>query len=267
MKIIVCMKQVPDPEGPQSSFVIQPEPLRVEPRGLTPLISVYDENALEVALQLKEATVGPVKITILSLGHRISNNIMAKAVACGADELVKVEDEAFAAGRLGGEDIARALALAIEKLGEYDLILTGREAADSNAAQVGIGIAHFLGIPAVTLGRRIAATKTHLIVERVLANTVQKVKTPMPALVTVTNDAGFLRYPALPKLMEARKRPAIVWKADDIGFDPTTARNPLVLKELHTPALRTRHCMFIDGDSARDAGRELARRLQQDGVL
>ena len=114
MNIIVCMKQVPDPEGPQDCFAINPETVRVEPRGIPPVLSLFDENALEAALRIKDAHGEEVKITVVSLGRRISNAVLQKALAVGADDLVKVEGEAFESGGLDSFGTASALAATIK---------------------------------------------------------------------------------------------------------------------------------------------------------
>src|SRR5512139_2674182 len=107
MEIIVCMKQVPDPEGSRTCFVIDREAQRVEPRGIPPVLSLFDENALEAALRVKEArTERDVKITVISMGKRISNAVLQKALAVGADELVKVEDDNIESGTLDSHGTA-----------------------------------------------------------------------------------------------------------------------------------------------------------------
>ena len=141
MNIIVCIKQVPDPEGPQDCFAINPETVRVEPRGIPPVLSLFDENALEAALRIKDAHGEEVKITVVSVGRRISNAVLQKALAVGADDLVKVEGEAFESGSLDSFATASALAATIKQIDAYDLILAGRQAADWNAGQVGIFLA------------------------------------------------------------------------------------------------------------------------------
>ena len=95
MHIIVCIKQVPDPEGPSESFDINTELNQVNPIGIPPVLSLFDENALEAALRIKDAHGQDTKITILSIGKRVSNAVMIKALAAGADELIKVEDPCF----------------------------------------------------------------------------------------------------------------------------------------------------------------------------
>jgi electron transfer flavoprotein beta subunit len=267
MDIIVCIKQVPDPEGPQHCFVIDPGALRVEPRGIPPVLSLFDENALEAALRIKEARRGrKVKITLLSMGRRISNAVLQKALAVGADELVKVEDEAFESGAVDSHAAASVLAAAIERLGRHDLILAGRQAADWNAGQVGIGIAHLLGIPSVAVVRKVDVMGEYAVSERLTAGGYEIVRTPLPALIVASNEVGAMRYPTMIQRLEAKKKPVVSWGISDLGLrDKPKSR--LILKGLFPPETRKGRCEFVDGETPAEAGRALARRLRNDGVL
>ncbi len=266
MDIIVCIKQVPDPEGPQDCFVINPETVRVEPRGLPPVLSLFDENALEAALKIKDACGEDVKITVLSLGRRLSNAVLQKALAVGADELVKVEGEIFEASGQDSFSAASALAAAVRRIGAYDLILTGRQAADWNAGQVGIFLAGLLGLPAVTLARRVDIQGASVVVERVLPNGYERVRVPLPAVVVASNEVGEMRYPTMIQRREAKKKPVTAWGAEDIGLEGIP-RNRVVLKRLFAPEMRKGQCRVVDGETPAAMGRNLARRLREDGVL
>ena len=143
MNMIVCAKQVIDPEAPPASFKIDTANNRViPPEGVPPVISPFDENAVEAALRIKDKQDS--KITVLSLGNNLVRDVVKKPLSMGADELVLLEDEGF----VGGDSwsTAYALAMAIKKIGEYDLIFCGRQAADWDSGQVGSGIAEFLGL-------------------------------------------------------------------------------------------------------------------------
>ncbi|MEW6440644.1 MAG: electron transfer flavoprotein subunit beta/FixA family protein [bacterium] len=266
MNIIVCIKQVPDPEGPQSCFVINPRTSRVEPKGIPPVLSLFDENALEAALKIRDNRAEKVKITVVSMGKRISQAVLEKALAVGADELVKVEGEEFESGGLDSFATASALSCAIRKIGAFDLVLGGRQAADWNAGQVGVFVAGLLGIPAVTLARRVEIQGDHAVVERILPFGYETVRARLPVAVMVSNEAGVMRYPTLIQRREAKKKPVRSWGAADIGFEPD-GRNRVVLRRLFTPEMRQGPCRIIGGATPAEAGRNLAERLKQDGVL
>jgi len=266
MNVLVCMKQVPDPEGPQDCFVINPATVRVEPRGIPPVLSLFDENALEAALRIKDADGDQVRITVISIGKRISNAVLQKALAVGADDLVKVEGEVFESGGLDGFATASALAAAVRKIGAYDLILAGRQAADWNAGQVGIFLAGLLGIPAVTLARKVDIQGEQVVVERLLPNGYEVVKVPLPALVIASNEVGEMRYPTMIQRREAKKKPVKAWGAQDIGFEGSLP-DRLILKRLFLPEMRQGQCRLIEGGTPAEAGRNLASRLRDDGIL
>ena len=266
MKIIVCIKQVPDPEGPASSFVVNSELNKVEPKGIPPVLSIFDENALEAALKIKDEMNGQCQVIVLSIGKKMSDAVLQKALAVGADELFKVEDESMDSALLDSHATASALSAAIKTIGGYDLILVGRQAADWNAGQAGIGIATLLGIPAITLARKITVKDKEVYVERVIAKGYQVVKSPLPAVVMVSNEIGQLRYPTMIQRREAKTKPNTAWNAEKIG---TAGKidNKVVIHKLYSPEVKKRKCTLIEGATLEDAGKKLAERLREDYIL
>ena len=139
--MIVCIKQVIDPEAPPATFKIDPNTNKVvQPPGVSMVVDPYAEYAVEAALQIKNAREG--KITVVALGANLLRDVVKKPLSMGADELILLEDEAFVEG--DSWPTAYALAMAIKKRGEYDIIFCGRGAAEWNAGQVGSGIAKIL---------------------------------------------------------------------------------------------------------------------------
>lgn len=266
MRIIVCIKQVPDPEGPPSSFVVNSELNRVEPRGIPPVLSIFDENALEAALKIKDEMKDQCRVTVLSIGRKISDAVLQKALAVGADELFKVEDESMDSAQLDSHATASALSSAIQTIGGYDLILVGRQAADWNAGQAGIGIASLLGIPAITLARKITVKDNEVYIERIISKGYEVVKSPLPAVVMVSNEVGQLRYPTMIQRREAKTKPNTTWNAEKIGFIGTK-NNRIVIRKLFSPEVKKRRCTLIEGATLEDAGRKLAERLLEDNIL
>jgi electron transfer flavoprotein beta subunit len=266
MRIIVCIKQVPDPEGPPSSFIVNTELNRVEPKGIPPVLSIFDENALEAALKIKDEMNGSSRISVLTMGKKISDAVLQKALAVGADELFKVEDESFDSAVLDSFCTAGALSAAIKAIGEYDLILVGRQAADWNAGQTGIGIAVQLGIPAITMARKVTVRDNDIYVERIIAGGYEIIKSPLPAVVMVSNEIGQLRYPTMIQRREAKTKPTTSWNAEKIGYT-STMENKVVLQKLNAPELKKRRCHVIEGATFEDAGKKLAERLRADCIL
>jgi electron transfer flavoprotein beta subunit len=143
--IIVCIKQVSDPEAPTSAYKIDADTQQVVLKGIPPVLFPFDENALEAALCIKDAHES--KVTVISAGWSLARPVLMKSLAAGADELLLLEDTSFEG--MDSYATAATLAGAISKLGQYDLILTERQAADTNAGMVGSGIAEILGITSV----------------------------------------------------------------------------------------------------------------------
>ena len=163
--IIVCMKQVLDPEAPLSLFKIDTEAKQAMlPKATPPVLSPFDENALEAALKIKDTQ--PANVTVISLGKKLTRAVVKVAFSGRSRPVVPLEDESF--GDFNTFLTANALAAAIKKLGQYDLILCGIQAADTNAGQVGTGIASLLGIPCITFARKVELNGDKVKVEKAL---------------------------------------------------------------------------------------------------
>ncbi len=257
--IIVCAKQVIDPETPSSAFKIDPDSKRVVPApGIPPVVNGFDENAVEAALLINEA-IG-ANITVLSVGSGFVMDVMKKPLSMGAENLILVDDPLVA--DLDAFATASVLAQAIGKIGHFDLILCGRQASDWDNAMVPIGIAETLGIPCITLARNVEVADEGLIVHRSLTDGYEVVEAPLPAVVTVTNELGEPRYPTLRGIMTASRRTPTVWSASDLGLTAEQLAPRLELTDLYVPVSDT-ECEFIEGEDEADAGRQLALRLRE----
>lgn len=266
MNIIVCVKQVNDPEIPLNRFKVDPATNKVlPPWGIPPVISTFDEYAVEAALRIREARGG--KITALSLGNNLSRDVVKKPLSMGADELVLLEDPAFEDG--DSWSTAYALSLAIRKIGEFDLILCGRQAADWDSGQVGSGIAEILGLPSVTLARKIDIEDNKARVERVIPDGFELIEVGLPAVITVGDEHADPRYPNIKGIMMAKHKEVIVWKPHDIGADPANigvnGRRLKVMK-LFQPTWDT-ECEIITEDTPEDAAIKLAQKLRDAKLL
>ncbi len=266
MNIIVCVKQVIDPEAPPASFKIDATTNKVVlPADIPPVIDPYSEYALEAALKLKDAHGG--KITAISLGTNLLSEVIKKPLSMGVDELILLEDDAFADG--DSWSTAYALAMAIKKIDDYDLVLCGRQSADWDAGQVGSGIAEILNLPGITLARKIDISDDRAAVERVTDDGYEIIETTLPALVTVSNEIGEPRYPTIRGIMAAKKREPTVWKPADIGIESSqvgSAGRRSRLVKLFQP-LREGKCEIIDGEVPEEAAVNLAQRLRQEKLL
>ena len=266
MNMIVCIKQVIDPEAPPTSFKIDSSGNKVTPpAGVSPVVDPYAEYAVEAALKVKDASGG--KITALSLGSNQLRDIVKKPLAMGADELVLLEDEAFDDG--DSWSTAYALAAAIKKIGEYDIVFCGREASDWNAGQVGSGIAEVLGLPSVTLVTKIDIADGKAKVQRKTDEGYEVVEVSLPCLITASNEIGEPRYPTIKGIMAAKKKEPVIWKPADIGVDvaQTGAQGRHARLEKLFQPVREGKCEIIEGEDLEEAAVNLAQKLREAKVI
>ncbi|MCK4646985.1 MAG: electron transfer flavoprotein subunit beta/FixA family protein [Candidatus Aminicenantes bacterium] len=266
MNIIVCVKQIPDPEIPPVKFKLDTESrCVVPPEGIPPVINPYDEQAVELALRLKEKHGG--KITILTTGNESASGVVKHALSLGADEGIALTDKAFE----GSDSFSTAyiLSQAVRIIRDYDLVLCGRQAADWDESLVGAILAENLGLPLVTLAETVDVVDGELKVKRVTLDGYQVFSVSFPALVTVSHEVGQPRLPSGWGIVSASRRQIPVWDAKDIKADPAkigfdASRRKLV--KLFIPK-REKKCEMIEGKTTAEASVKLAERLRQEGVI
>lgn len=262
MDIIICIKEIPDPEIPPAKFNLDSEAMRVvPPEGIPPVLNPYDAQAVELALQLKEKHSG--KITVMTVGASTDSGAVRYAFAMGADEGIILADSAFE----GSDSFSTAyiLSQAVRKIGDFDLVLCGRQAPDWDEGLVGTITAENLGLPLITLAKEIEAAGGEIKVTRVILNGYQIFGVTIPAVVTVSNEASHPRLPSGWGIISAAKKQILVWDASDIEADlsrigASAARRKLV--KLTIPE-RERECEIIHRETAEEAAVELAGRLKK----
>ncbi len=265
MNIIVTVKQVPDPEAPVGAFRMGPDDRIMVSPTVSSVLSPYDESAVEAALQLRDTHSG--KVTLVCLGTEPDDSFLHEAMATGADEAFLVVDDMFQ----GGDAFASAYALAkaIAKIGEYDLILSGRQASDTDAGVVGSVIAESLGLPSATVIRKIEVLGNKVHAERVIEDGIEVLELPLPSLLTMTSELLTLRYASIPDIMAASEKPVTIWSASDIGADSVefdSLANRSILRKQFIPVSQT-HCEVIGGDSVQEAAANLAQALRTRKVI
>jgi electron transfer flavoprotein beta subunit len=266
MNIIVCVKEIPDPEIPPSKFKLDEEARRViPPEGIPPVMSPYDEQAVELALRLKDKTGG--KITLLTVGPESVSRIIKHGLAMGADEGIILTDKSFE--NSNSFSIAYILSMAVQKVGDVDLILCGREAADWGEGVVGSVMAEILSLPLVTLAESIEVTDDKLHVKRVTLNGYQVFGVSKPAVVTVSNEVGQPRLPSGWGIISASQKSIPVWNAGDIDADGSrfgagAARRKLV--KIFSPE-RKRTCQIIEGETSVEASEKLVNKMIEAGLI
>ena len=264
INIIVCVKQVMDPETPASAFKVDTDTNKVIPaQGIPPVVNGFDENAVEAALRLKDG--GNVdKITVISVGNNFVMDVMKKPLSMGADELILVQDDAVS--ELDAFATANTLAKAIARVGEYDLILCGRQASDWDQAHVPIGVAELLGLPCITLAQKLDVADGGITVQRTLTDGYEVVESQLPVVVTVSNELGEPRYPNLRGIMQASRKTPTILSPADLGLDEDSLAPRLTLTELFIP-VSDKQVEIIEGEDEADAGRKLALRLREEKLI
>ena len=213
MKILVLIKQVPD----TTDVKIDPETNTLKREGVESIINPFDMYAIEEALRLRERFEG-AEVVAISMGPPQATEALKEAISMGCDSAILLSDRKFA----GSDTWATSYALsqAVKKIGDYKVILCGKQASDGDTAQVGPGVSMHLDIPQVTYVKRIekidAGSAT---VERMTEEGYDIVETPLPALFTVVKEINEPRLPSLKGKMKAKKAEIPVWLADDIGCD------------------------------------------------
>ncbi len=212
MKIIVCVKQVPDAKDVR----LDPETNTLAREGVESIMNPYDQHALEAGVSIKEAVGG--EVTVISMGPPQAEEVLRQAISCGADKGVLVSDRSFA----GADTWATSytLAKAIMTLGDFDLIICGKQAIDGDTAQVGPGLAMRLGIPYATCIQKIReAGDSAIVMERMMDDGYDVLKSGLPLLITVVKDINQPRVPSLKGKMKAKKAEIQMLSAEDIGAD------------------------------------------------
>jgi len=266
MHIIVCIKQIIDPEIATDQFKLDPATRRQIRGGLSLVISAYDQNALEVALQLKEKHGG--KVTALCLGEPGALSAVKTALGMGLDAGVLVSEPALLASDPFG--VAHILARAIQKIGMPDLVLTGCVSGDSGDKVVGPLIAEELGLPCVTFVTRIEAKDGKAVMRRIVEDGYELVEGPLPVVASIlSDDSNVPRYSKLKDIMAAAKKQVPTWKAADLNPDATkvgAAAARLDMRDISIPNRESR-CEILDGDSPEERAEKLALRLRELKVI
>jgi electron transfer flavoprotein beta subunit len=212
MNIIVLVKQVPD----TSEVKINRETNTLIRDGVPSIINPYDRYAIEEALRLREKHGG--KVTAVTMGPPQAAEALKEAVSLGVDDVVLLSDRAFA----GADTWATSYALSqgIRKIGDFDLVIAGKQAIDGDTAQVGPETADMLGIPFVAYIRKIEQVEDKtMVAERLMDEGYDVVETSLPALITVVKEINEPRVPSLKGKMKAKSLTVTVWTAKDIGAD------------------------------------------------
>jgi electron transfer flavoprotein beta subunit len=263
MNILVCLKQILDPEIPARDFRVDAARREAEQGSASLVTNIFCENALETALQLRERA-GGAHITVLSYGQPTAEDSLRKALAMKADAAALVLNES--ATTPDPLAVARVLAAAIRRLGAYDLIMTGREAGDWGAGQTGGLIAEELGLPCVSFVDHIEMAGGGLRLKRQTDAGWEVLEATPPVVVTVTNDEHNVpRIPKVRDVMMSYRQPLTKFTHDDLGLPSDGARDANTyyeVAELFIPQKEAR-CEFVPGDTLDEKVEAFARRIAE----
>jgi electron transfer flavoprotein beta subunit len=207
MKIVVCIKQVPD----TNEVKLDPETGRLIREGVPSIINHDDKSGIEAALRIKEEAGGTV--TVVSMGPPQADLALREALAMGCDEAYLLTAKEF-----GGSDTfatAKIVAGALSKIG-YDLIITGRQAIDGDTAQVGPQIAETLGVPQVSYAEEVKVEGSTVTVKRQFEDRYHIIEVKMPCLLTALQELGAPRYMHARGIIEAYEKEVKILGFDDL---------------------------------------------------
>ncbi len=242
MKIVVCIKQVPD----TVDVKIDPKTKNLDRTNIKGVINPFDNNAIEEAIRIKEKHGG--SITVVSMGPPQTSESLKKALAMGCDDAILLSSK-----ELGGADTLATgytLTKAIEKIGDVDIVLFGSHAVDADTGQTGPIVAEFLGFPQITFASSIEIKDEYVYASRLLENSTQKVKAKLPVVITATKELNKPRYATPINIMKAAKKQIIVWDHKDLGCDEERIGlkgSPTIVKEIFEPQRKKINTIILTG--------------------
>jgi electron transfer flavoprotein beta subunit len=257
LKIIVCVKQVPD-----SAARVVVEDGQISWGDAPLVINPWDEYAVEAALKQKEAYGGSV--TVLSMGREDEKEAIKHALAMGCDEATLISDPALPG--LDGASAARVLAAAIQKIGDVDLVFFGKQAIDSDMGTASSMTARVLGWPALTLVSAIDGVSDGMIkIQRAIEEGRQVVEAKLPAVLSIIKDYGEPRYPSFMGIRKAARAQVPVWNLGDIGIQAPAS--VVSWPDVMNPPVREIANEIIQGDSTQEIAEKLADKIMAEKVL
>jgi electron transfer flavoprotein beta subunit len=256
LKIIACIKQVPDSEAK-----VKAEGGQVT-WGESPLvINPFDEYAVEGALLTKEANGGTV--TALCIGPESAKDALKHALAMGADEAVLVSDPALT--EIDSVAAARVLAAAIQKIGDADMVVFGRQTLDNGSGLTTAQVARVLGLPLLGLAGQIKVEGGSVTIDRVVEEGRVTVSAKMPVVLSVVQSIGEPRYPSFMGIRKASKANIPIWSLADLGIEaPATV---VKRTELMNPPVDETKVEMIEGETPEAIAEALVEKILAEKVL
>lgn len=256
MKIVACIKQVPD-----SAAKVVVENGRVSWGDAPLVINPWDEFAVEAALQLKEKH--GASVTVISVGGENEKEAIKHALAMGADDAILITDPALS--NLDTQSIAKVLSAAIQKIGDVDVAFFGRQAIDNDSGLTPPQTARLLDWPALTLAAVINVDGDTIKVDRAIEEGRQVVSAKMPAVVSLVKDFGEPRYPSFMGIRKASRAEVPAWSLADLGL--SAPASVIAWPEILNPPSREIICEIITGSNPEEIAATLADKILAEKVL
>ena len=214
MKLIACIKQVPD----TTEVKVDPKTHTLIRDGVPSILNPYDQFAIEECVRIREQ-IGDCSVSVITMGPPQARSALMRCLALGADEAVLISDKAFA----GSDTWATAytLSLAIKKFGSFDIVFCGQQAIDGDTAQVGPELAQQLGIPQVTYVEKVEIDNKHkLTINKQTEDGYQILEVKLPVLLALLPPTSFQpEHPPMSSILKAKKKPFNIWAVKNLGGD------------------------------------------------
>jgi len=262
MKIVVCVKQVPD-----TSDIKWTENNTMVREGVESILNPFDEYALETAIRIKEANPDAT-ITAITMGPAQAKDVLKRAIAMGADDAILVSDKKFAGADTWATSYTLANAIK-NKIGDFDLIICGMFAIDGDTAQTGPGVAEQLGIAQVTYAKEVELQGSSVIVKREVDEGNQKVEMALPGLVCMLKCDYEPRKPSIKGTMKANRTEIPEYGMEALGLDPEKVGikgSPTIVSKAFRPEPRNAGEM-IQAGSPKEAAQALIEKLKAEKIL
>ena len=256
MKIVVSIKQTFTTEAR-----IALENGSVSDKGIKNIVNPYDEFAVEEAIKLRDAGKAE-SVEVLTIGPERASEALRQCLAMGVDAAFRVWDDALATD-CGWDVQGTVLAAALEKMKPWDLWLAGKIAVDDQAGLVSIRAAELLGIPQICVVNKLDIEEGKAVAVREMDGYRELCEVALPALITADKSLNTPRYPTLPNIMKAKRKPMTTWTIDDIGItigSPGCKRTGVYLPPAKSGA------KIIDGDET-EAAQKLAELLHTEAKV
>lgn len=262
MKIIVCVKQVPD----TNEVKIDPIKGTLIRDGVPSILNPDDANALEAALKLKDEYEG-TEVNVITMGPPQAISMLRECLSMGADNAFLLSDRAF-----GGADTcatSTTIAAGIKKIGNADIIFAGRQAIDGDTAQVGPQVAQRLNLPVVTYVQDVKLNDNKCIVQRQLEDGYEVIEIQTPCLLTCVKELNEPRYMTIGGIMDSYETEITIWNHEDVKLDPKNCglnASPTQVFRSFTPESKGKGEM-LPGGSISEMANVLVKRLKEKHII